>query len=349
MRPLPDWLRRQRAQWLVNLGKVSVVGAASCARETLRPAPAPEFPIYVVEGAFVAGGQAFMSRSLDPPFEVLEESVGYHGRHGMVKRFLRGDLNPSRAHDLGDAMCLAIYLSWNYYHWVLEILPKAALAEAAGFRGRYLVPDHPYVKESLALLGIASERLVVHQPSQIWRVARLYITGPIDTQINVSCPGALVYLRKRLLDALPKAPSPLRRLYVSRNRPGRTRQVVNEFELKQLLDYYGFSEFFAEDYALADQFSAFSAAEAVVGVEGAGLANALMMPERGLLLALFSPLRYAPENPLVVARLNRLRYFTVFAKTSNREPYPHGDNIVADIDLIAATLDREMSGPKLAQ
>ena len=343
MRPLPDWLRRQRAQWLVNLGKVSVVSAASCARETLRPAPAPDFPIYIVEDAFVAGGQAFMSRSLDPPFDVLEESVRYHGGHGMVKRFLRGDLNPSRAHDLGETMCLAIYLSWNYHHWMLEILPKAALAEAAGFRGRYLVPDHPYVTETLALLGIAPERLVVHQPDRIWRVARLYVMAPLDSDTNLHRPMALCYLRDRLRQALPKSATAGRRIYLSRNRPGLARQVVNETELKVLLDRYGFSEFFAEDHVPAEQLSAFATAEAAIGIDGAGFANAVVMPEGALLMTLFSPLRFDPGGTLVVAGLNRLRYFTVFANTPQKGLYSHGANVVANIEFIETTLDRELN------
>lgn len=343
MRPLPDWLRRQRAQWLVNLGCIAVVDAVSQATATLCASTAPDFPIYVLPESFATGHPLVVSRRLEPTFDVIAETVRYRGTHGMIKRFLRHDLDPTRATTLGNAMCLAINLCWNYHHWLLEILPNAVLAEAAGFRGIYLIPPYRYASQSLALLGIDAKRLVVHQRDELWRIKQLHVAAPIDGETNMRQPAALAHLRDKLRDAAPTSTSRRRRLYVSRNRPGAQRRVVNEPELKSLLDRFGFEEFFAEDHTVAEQLAAFASAEAAIGVEGAGFASALVMPRDALVMTLFSPVRFDAAGTVVLARLNRLRYHTIFAHVPADGGYSHADNVVANLELIETTLERELS------
>lgn len=343
MRSLPDWLRRERAQWLVNLRRVDVVEAVSQATTTLSVPSVPDFPVHVLPESFVTGEPLVASRRLDPPFDVIAETVRYQGEHGMIKRFLRHDLDLKRARPLDDAMCLAVNLCRNYHHWLLEILPNAALAEAAGFHGHYLVPSFRYATQSLALLGVDAKRLVVHQRDELWRIKRLYVSAPIDGEINLQRPGALAYLRDKLRDALPAPTGRRRRLYVSRNRSSRERRVLNEPDLKVVLNRFGFEEFFAEDHTVAEQLAAFANAEAAVGVEGAGFASTLVMPRGSLVLALFSPLRFEPAGTLVLARLNRLRYHTVFAHVPSDGGYPYGANVVANLEFIETTLERELS------
>ncbi|MGH6976178.1 MAG: hypothetical protein ACREED_04045 [Stellaceae bacterium] len=83
-------------------------------------------------------------------------------------------------------------------------------------------------------------------------------------------------------------------------------------------------------------------AEAAVGVDGAGFANALLMPQGALLIAMFSPSRFDPGGTVVVARLNRLRYFTIFATTPADGLYPRGGNVVATLEPLEAALEREL-------
>jgi capsular polysaccharide biosynthesis protein len=245
-------------------------------------------------------------------------------------------------------MCLALYMTHNYYHWLIDNLPKVLLTEEAGFTGTYLVPPLPYARQSLELLGISGSRIVEHNIEDFWRAERLFISKPLDYELQFARPHLLARLRAALLAALPK-PGLGGRLYVSRNRKGVARDIINEAELKALLGRFGFTEFFCEDHPVAAQLAAFAGAGAAIGSEGAGFANALVMPKGALLLALSSPLRtYCSIAALVPARLNAIRYYTVFAQTplpfdhAYDGGYPYGDRVVADLEMIKTTLEREL-------
>jgi hypothetical protein len=343
---LADWYHRQRAQQWMNFGLVAVTGAGADCEATLRGITDPEIPIHVLRNIYIAGYPACMCRMLTPPFGIVKEAVDYkQAQYGMIKRFLRHDLRASRAKPLGDVMCLALYYSQNYYHWLIDYLPMALLAEEVGFTGTYLVPQAPFVRRSLELLGIGGARVVEHNIGDFWRAERLFVSRFFGYELQFARPKLLAGLRAALLAALPK-PEGMKRLYISRNRPGVARDIVNEAELKPLLERFGFTEYFCEDHSIADQLAAFAGAEAVIGSDGAGLANALVMPEGALLVALFSPLRFKFGGTLVQARIAKLKYYTVMADQPPEEkniPYPHGDPVMAYLELIESTLERELT------
>jgi capsular polysaccharide biosynthesis protein len=342
-----DWYRRQRAQQLMNFGRVAVIPAEKDAELTLRGTTDPEFPIHVMRDIYVAGLPAGMCRTLAPPFGIVKESVFYphepHEQRGMIKRFLRHDLRPVRARPLGDAMCLATFMSYNYFHWLIDTLPKVLAVEEVGFKGSYLVPPPPYARQSLEFLGISGSRIIEHDREDFWRIERLFVTPPLDYDLHLRQPNLLARLRARLRAALPK-PAGRKRLYVSRNRPGITRDIVNEAELKALLGRFDFIEYFCEDHSIVDQLAAFAGTEAMIGSEGTSFANPLVMPEGALVMALGSPLRFNTIGPLVSARVGQLKYYTVISHMPfDGSTYLYGSRVVADLPYIETTLERELA------
>lgn len=341
MRHLPEWLRRQRAQLLVNFDRVRIQPARRSAERTLTGTN--ELSIDVLHDVFVGGEPGVTFRSLNPPFDIVEESVAYRGQHGLIKRFLRFDLTLARALPLGDVVCLAVAMSNMFYHWLLEILPKAVVAEDAGFTGTYLVPPYKFARESLQFLGIPPHRIVEHRRDSLWRVQRVFVFAPIDSESNLRHPEPLRRLRSRLIERLPKpSDSARRRLYLSRNRPGVTRHIVNEMEFKQLVARFGFEEHFGEDRSFGEQLADFTAAEAVIGSHGAAFAKLLVAPEGALAVELFSPLRVYFKVTLPIVQMLRHRYYPLVSELPGDTTYPHGENVDAPLDLIAATLKREL-------
>jgi len=63
-------------------------------------------------------------------------------------------------------------------------------------------------------------------------------------------------------------------------------------------------------------------------------------------VTLFSPLALHYGGTLVQARVGRLRYYPLFAKMpedgNHGGHYPHGIRIMAYLELIEATLEREL-------
>jgi len=342
---LPAWLRRQRAQQLMNFGMVSTVkaGKIGAALETA----CPEMPFHVVSDVYLAGAPPMALRRLDPPFEIVEESMRENadlsGRErGFIKRLLRHDLRPALAQPLDEAMCL--YLQFNTPgDWIWQQAPKVLLAEAVGFRGTYIVPPGPIAAETLALVGVPPQRLAVHT-DQIWKVGKLWMPpwSHYGTHLFAAYPDLLVRTRDAILRGLRPGP-PRHRTYVSRNRPGVTRQIVNEPEFKALIECYGFAEYFCEDHPVAERVRHFAESEATIGPNGSGFINTLFMPAGALAVELFSPVRHESPWSLVPAKILKQRYYEIMPYYSADKGYAYGNDIFANIELIEQTLEQEFS------
>jgi capsular polysaccharide biosynthesis protein len=212
------------------------------------------------------------------------------------------------------------------------------MAEEQGFTGTYIVPPHAYARETLMLAGIAPERIVIHTDG-VWKVGRLYVSQHLEGTSLLHHPELLLKLRAAMLRSVP-AQTARRRVYISRNRPGMVRQILNEPEFKAFITKFGFEDYFCEDHPIAEQVSFFTGCEAAIGSDGAGFVNALYMPEGSLVIALLSPLRWSPGGTLLPNKLLRHRYFPLMPYVT--EPYPHGEDVVANLDMIEATLEREL-------
>ncbi len=342
---LPAWLRRQRAQQLMNFGMVSTVKAEKIGSTLVTSCP--EMPFHVVADVYLAGVPPIACRHLDPPFEMIEESMRENadlsGRErGFIKRLLRYDLRSELAQPLGDAICL--YLQFNTPgDWIYQQVPKVVLAEEIGFRGTYIVPSGRVATETLALIGIPPGRIVVHT-DQIWKVGKLWLPpwSYYGMHLFATYTDLLVKTRSAIMRSL--RPGKVRhRTYVSRNRPGTTRQIVNEPEFKAVIARYGFADYFCEDHTVAEQVVHFAESEAAIGPNGSGFINTLFMPEGSLVVELFSPLRHEAPWSLVPAKYLKQRYYEVMPYFPGNKSYAHGNDVFANIDLIKKTLEQELA------
>jgi capsular polysaccharide biosynthesis protein len=89
-------------------------------------------------------------------------------------------------------------------------------------------------------------------------------------------PAAFKWLRRRFGTLVPSA-APRERLFVSR-RDAATRRLLNEDEVMAEAARFGFTRIEASRLSFAEQVARFGAAEAVIGVTGSGLSNAVFAP-----------------------------------------------------------------------
>ncbi len=179
---------------------------------------------------------------------------------------------PSMTAKPGSYVTLLARWASEYYHWVLDILPRLSILERHGEIGehRYIVPKglRGFQRESLEMLGIAADRLVEFDNTH-WEIDRLYFPSFVGKTGNAPA-WACEWLRSRLLTGVALSRS--RRLYVSR-RQALSRRVSNENELLGRLARWGFEAVLPENLSFAEQIALFSQAEMVVGPHGAGLTN----------------------------------------------------------------------------
>jgi capsular polysaccharide biosynthesis protein len=184
----------------------------------------------------------------------------------------------------GPHVCLLSQWSTNYFHWMLDTLPRLALlAPEAQTELPVIVPDAlgPVILDSLARAGVVPERLVRFDGTQ-FQVDELHFPSLVGRTGHL--PGWAATWLRDLLGAAGD-PGPPRRLYVSRA-DATWRRVVNEEAVVTLLAQRGFETILPGELSLDEQMAAFGAAEAVVGAHGAGFVG-LVASRSATLVELF--------------------------------------------------------------
>jgi len=158
----------------------------------------------------------------------------------------------------------------NYYHWLLEAIPRLDLYERSGVAiDCYYAPIHSrFQRETLALLGIPREQIVQATRHTHLAPARLVVSSFHGSLSRVKTD----FLFRRLTAHVGPWAGPAPRIFISRGSRG-ARSIVNEQEVLRVLRPLGFERLRLEGMPLAKQIAVFSRAECVVGPHGAGLTN----------------------------------------------------------------------------
>jgi len=180
----------------------------------------------------------------------------------------------------------------NWYHWLIEILPAAFLAE--GLPKDYsdfplIVPEECLAVKSYrdSLAVFSGGRAVITQPiaapmtvdKLIWidSVASGPMNlasghWPVPSDYRQHAPVLRRY-RAAIMDRLGIGEtSPSRRMFLARDQ---SRRSYNQEELLAAATRYGFEPVFPEQLSFREQVELFSSAEFVIGPSGAAFANML--------------------------------------------------------------------------
>jgi capsular polysaccharide biosynthesis protein len=256
---------------------------------------------------------------------LVEESL-WDADHRARSELWRHRLPPAVRVDGTHASIISLWCE-NYFHWLLDALPRIALLEEAGeSQHRLVVPEQlrSFQLESLRALGYDAGRLTRFAGGQlapdvlVWPSPAAHVGYP--TRRNVE------WLRRRLV-RLPRAGR--RRIYVSRS-DATTRVVVNEPELMSALQPYGFERVLPHDLSFGDQVALFADAEIVVGPHGAGLSNMVFARDASV-CEIVHPGR---RNPCFyrLASASRHDYWYVLAEAS-------GANMVVPVADVVETVN----------
>lgn len=172
----------------------------------------------------------------------------------------------------GKAVILPLHRCRNYFHWLLEVLPRVQLLEEEGLWNRIpvVIPRwEGFYKESLRLLGLDPKFYVEFDPDKDHFQFEEAIYPSRLGSIRKVAPTSVHYLREKLV---PRDPKRSRKIYYSR-RSASTRRVLNEEEFLPDLVSRGFEIFTGEGVSMENQIQIFSEATCVIGAHGAGLAN----------------------------------------------------------------------------
>lgn len=198
--------------------------------------------------------------------------------------------------------------STNYYHWLIDFLPRFHLLEKAGIA----IKSYPIIVnsgqtrfqlETLDLLGIRREQLIEVDAGEVLAVGKLVVPAILSTNTFVA-QEVLNWLRQFGLSHLPReCAGPKRRLFISRA-DATVRCLINEEEVYAALEPLGFERFIPGTHFFIEQVEAFSNAECIVGPHGAGLTNLVFAPPNVLIIDIKNTFRAAQFFETLARQLN---------------------------------------------
>jgi capsular polysaccharide biosynthesis protein len=230
----------------------------------------------------------------------------------------------------GRALLLGSGVSGNYYHWLIDSVPRWKILQAAGYTDYDFVllhgPAAPFEDEVLDLLEVPAAKRLRCSKNFVHQFERLVVPSMPFPEWKVS-PWACEWVRS-LFPAKNGGPE---RIFISRRNAPR-RKLVNEADLEAQLQAAGFVSVQLEGLGVAEQASFFGSARCVVSPHGAGLSNTVFAPPNALVVELFHPdiaIRPCMQN---IAAATGLRYTAVMgARTNGRMPR-HEENAEFKID-----------------
>jgi capsular polysaccharide biosynthesis protein/tetratricopeptide (TPR) repeat protein len=214
----------------------------------------------------------------------------------------------------------------NYYHWMVDVLPRFALLQQSGFEIDQIdrvflnATNQPFQRATLAALGISLEKILESDRQPHIQADRLLVpafAGPLGWLE----PWAMDWLRQQFLPlatpivAKTKLPE---RIYISRNCANH-RRVLNEAALIEQLQSYDFTPIQLETLSFAEQVALFAHAKIIIAPHGGGLTNLVFCRPGTIVLELVNP-AYIRHYYWVISQPHSLQHYLVMSQPFVGQP-----------------------------
>ena len=240
---------------------------------------------------------------------------------------------PPRQRIDGRVAVLNARYSHNYFHWLIEVLPRIVPLRRAGVWADYFLVDclSPFQQDVLAALGIERRQLIQPHCRMLLEADELIVP-------SFPSPDCLREFGRLLLGGFgaDRAIAASRRVFISRRKTG-TRTLANERQIEDYLRGRGFETHAMEDYPLAKQARLVREAAIIVATHGAGLANLIFARPGARVIEIVPEGRFNYACYPKRARFFGLNHQIVFAQ---RLGHKAGLNVSLD-DVAAALAEAE--------
>lgn len=219
----------------------------------------------------------------------------------------------------GQVAIISGFSNMNYYHWLIDHLPKLGLIEKAGIDfnavDKIIVSNYSnFQKETLDILGIPEHKILDTLQGYSHIQADRLIVVPSSTGFRRS---SLDFLRYNLMPLVNLSKfRQIDRIYITR-RLANGRKLINE---EEVIDYLRKLNFFILDgelMSVEEKISLFSKARVVIGICGAGLANLAFCSPGTKVVEIFLPHMNIPGclHYYYICRYLDLEYYLLKAET----------------------------------
>ncbi|MEH7179234.1 glycosyltransferase family 61 protein [Neobacillus vireti] len=260
--------------------------------------------------------------------------------------FKQKELSPI-TYTLETLAVITFQVSFNYFHWMFDVLPRLELLRKSGIaydrivinRGKYYHKEYcEFQDESLKLLGISKEMIIECQPDTHILAKQLIVSSMAGYSAHVP-KNVCQFLRNEFLAKVKvRNESKNKRIFISRE-DALHRKVLNEKEVFAVLEKYGFKMVKLSTLSFVEKIELFNQAEVIVSPHGAGLTNLIFCNPGTKVVELFTPTYLLPCFHIISNHME-LDYYGLIGEVVPRDAHRsnHKDPIVIDIDKLKKTI-----------
>jgi hypothetical protein len=294
--------------------------------------------IYYLSNVFATWqGMVFRNLKVFLPSLMEPALVSYFQEPVLLKQWYGARIRVQE--ESGVAIAHNQYAHTNYYHWLIDTLPRLLILRKHHPNVPLVIRDTApaFVTETATTLGF--QRFIRAHDRQVLQIDKLILPDEHAAPLGHNDPKLIKQVREELLAKLGTPDTvPHKRLYVSRERQ-RVRKARNQAELDVLLRKYDFETVYFEGLTLREQIKTMQEAAIVVSVHGANLVNCIFLKEGTPLVELQSITLSNPAYWRLCSALS-LPYYVLACETTEPEPISHHSNsdIIVDLEKLEAIL-----------
>tara|TARA_X000000368_G_scaffold407920_1_gene387928 strand:- start:7260 stop:8357 length:1098 start_codon:yes stop_codon:yes gene_type:complete len=236
--------------------------------------------------------------------------------------------------------------NYNYWHWLLDIIPRLKMVEKdIDNIDFFLLPniEKKFQYETLELLEIPLNKTISSKRYNHIQADEIIVTShPYNLTNNpwvdhLHIPSWIYkFLKEKFLHFARSDKLFPEKFYIDRNDTDSNNQysrfIINEKEVRETLLNKGYKMIKLADLSFIDQVSLFKNAKSIVGLHGAGFANAIFCSQSAKILELKS--ETAGDIIKNLAMKNELIYNDITCKPKTINNFNQSGDIEVNIDLL---------------
>jgi capsular polysaccharide biosynthesis protein len=238
---------------------------------------------------------------------------------------------------------------FNYFHFLVEILPRLAILETEGVPTpeRWYVPlGQSFQREILELAGFLPQDGIVDADAVPHVQAERLLVPGLPDAFKRTPPWSVMFTRDRL-----RPPDvelvPGRRIYVTRGKQRHNRIVTNESEVVGTLAGLGFEVVDPGAHSVAEQIRMFAEAECIVSPHGAALTNILFASAGASVIEILAPDYVDVGFWKLAAAIPGLNYRYLLGRGRRPRPGREEVGVMSDITVDLGALERALDSVAL--
>ncbi len=268
----------------------------------------PDLRLYMLREAIIHAKSSAVVINSTIYYEPVNDNERFNGGFVQVHNSKNAVVNVGNPVVFSDGFFLAGNGSHNWYHWLIEILPKMFYYDSEYSRNILVnqsCKEIPSMAETLqALVESYDVNIIYLDPLKTYRIKKLYFINEVNklmyNELDFGkATQPLYYYRKESLEKLSEvlknkyvtdSKSSVEKIYLQR--PNTHRIPGNEKEIAELLGSNRFSFIDLSKCSIHQQVEIFASAKQIVGTSGAAFTN-LLFCRPNTRIVIFMPDNYS--------------------------------------------------------